>query len=110
MIDKLSKLKQELEDFKNQVEANHMEIKNKLLVFEIEMQKIQLGQMVKPKVCAFDGCELEATTLAAGRPDGFEYQPKVKKYCIEHADLVAGWGYPEYDARCPNCDCRFGVN
>lgn len=46
MIDKLSKLKQELEDFKNQVEANHMEIKNKLLVFEIEMQKIQLDQMI----------------------------------------------------------------
>lgn len=67
--------------------------------------------------CAYEGCELSATTLAKGRAtqaygvDAVEHgHPNVAMYCEAHAEVVADERAPEYTVSCPHCGCRFGVN
>jgi hypothetical protein len=63
--------------------------------------------------CAFENCDEDATAVVCGResyPAGRHYHPKPACYCDKHAVEVVDEGWPEYDAKCPNCGCLFGVN
>ena len=61
---------------------------------------------VKGRTCQFDGCERDATTIAAGR----EPVIHVGVFCDTHAEVVADEGSPEYTYYCANCGCLQGVN
>lgn len=56
-------------------------------------------------ICAYKGCDQEATQLATG--DRKDEAPA--HYCEKHANKVSDTGSPEYIVDCPNCGCRFGV-
>jgi hypothetical protein len=60
--------------------------------------------------CQYEGCDLDAEFIAAGRPHRAESGHPVGVYCATHADKVADEGHPEYNDECPNCGCHFGVN
>lgn len=65
------------------------------------------------KICAFEGCDKEATTFACGRTyhdESVVYHPTPAWYCDGHANVVANEGWPEYFNNCPACGCLHGVN
>ncbi len=66
------------------------------------------------KICAFEGCDKEATTFACGRDRDYygagPYHPTPAYYCDKHAVQVADEGSPEYHNNCPACGCLHGVN
>ena len=67
-------------------------------------------------VCTYEDCTLPAVMWACGRalhswdaPDCPSH-PVAARYCLAHANKVAGEQNPEYIGTCPHCGCKFGVN
>lgn len=55
--------------------------------------------------CQFDGCENDADDLVHSKN-----KRQVMKVCDHHSDIIITEGKSEYQVRCPNCSCSFGVN
>ena len=56
--------------------------------------------------CDYPDCPAPAETIAATG----ECADRLGVYCYAHATVIEDERGPEYNVRCPNCDCHFGVN
>lgn len=57
------------------------------------------------KRCEYPDCKRAASGEAYDRE-----QSRVMRVCMQHSEIVADRGSPEYLVSCPRCGCHFGVN